>query len=149
MRINRSHAASGQALVEFALCVLVFALVTLAVIQFAILNHFKLVMAHASREGARYAATRLIGVTNPIPADQLAGIKEYIKGRAGTMNPPLADSDITVQIVPAGDAGNNSLDGNAQVTITYNVGATLPLIAPLLPKHMTFTSNCAMRMEKM
>src|SRR3972149_4984560 len=43
----------GQAMVEFALGATLFLLVVLAVMQFAILYHMRLVLGHASREGAR------------------------------------------------------------------------------------------------
>lgn len=137
---TRGHSRpAGQALVEFALGATLFLLLLLAVIQFALLYHAKLVLDHASREGVRYAATR---ASTGAVSD--ADIKNWIIGRAVGLNPPLQASDIT--ITPS--EGEPRQPGQPiRVTLRYDVRPSVPLIAPLLPSRVTFSADSEMRME--
>ncbi|HEX3000741.1 MAG TPA: TadE family protein [Armatimonadota bacterium] len=130
-RCGKDH---GQTLVEFTLAALLFFLVTFGLMQLALIYHTKLVLDHASREGARYAATR--GLSDP----QL--IKDYIRGRAGTLNPPLQDDNITLNTVTAEG------DPAASVSLSYAISPTAPLIAPLLPHSFPLKTSSIMRMEQ-
>lgn len=136
--------ARGQALVEFALGVTIFLLLTLAVMQLAVLYHMRLVLGHASREGVRYAASRLTTSPYTSVTTTESQVKQWIIGRAGTLHPPLTEANISFT-PPAGQPRES--DTRIRVTISYDVRPTVPLIAPLLPAQMTFAAESEARLE--
>jgi len=141
---GRGDRTAGQALVEFTIGVLLFMLLTLAIIQFCILYHMRLVLAHASREGARYAAARLTTSPYTSVSTTESQVKQFIISRAGTLRPPLTEANIT--FLPA-DPSQRQSNMNIRVVLTYSARSTVPLIAPLLPPQITFTAEAGARLE--
>ncbi len=139
--LRRPGNIRGQTTVEFALAATIFFLITFGLIQFAILYHYKLVLGHASREGARYAACQA-GSDPGMGTETQDRIKVETIKRAGTLNPPLQPANITIATGPAQG------DTSVTLTITYDVRPLVPLIAPLLPSEVTFTGEAAMRTEQ-
>ncbi len=140
----RGRGRRGQAAVEFALGAMLFITLTLAIMQFAILYHMRLVVAHACREGARYAAARLTTSPYTSSAYTESQVKQFIIARAGTLHPPLTENDIT--LTPS-DPAQRVANTNLKVTIRYDFRAVVPLIAPLLPSVITFVAEARARLE--
>jgi hypothetical protein len=131
-------------MVEFAIGATIFLLLTLAIMQFAVLYHMRLVLGHASREGVRYAAARLTTTPYTSVTTTDSEVKQWIIERAGTLRPPLTEADIS--FTPA-EGQPREADTRIRVTINYDVRPTVPLIAPLLPAQMTFAAEAEARLE--
>ncbi len=87
MRVRAHNRKSGQAMVEFSLAFLLFLMMLVGMIEFGRGVWIYTTVAHAAREGARYAIVR--GENNPIGSDALA---TEVKSRAVGLLP----GDMTV-----------------------------------------------------
>ena len=116
----------GQASVELALLLPVVVLLLLAVLQVGLLARDVVLVTHASREGARAAAT------DPDPG----------AARAAALASSGLDPDhLTVTATGRGEAGSR-----VRVEVAYRAATTVPLIGALIGDR-TVRSAATMRVE--
>lgn len=84
----------GQTLLELALALVFLMLILAGLADYGRVHSTRIVLIHAAREGAFFAAT------NP---DDLQSAKARVKQEAATAGIALNDSDITVQIPTGGN----------------------------------------------
>jgi Flp pilus assembly protein TadG len=147
----------GAATVEFALTATLFLAVLFALIDFAYLFWGNLSMAHAVREGARYAVTGQSGL-DPSPQgtaqDRCDAAVEAIKNQSmgfyARVSPVVTfktlNSDGSITLVPV-----NSCAASNQI-IVISIANTLPLLTPFLKPFFTngkytFTVSTTMKNE--
>ena len=114
----------GGSAVEFALIAPVLVLLLVGIIQFGYTFFQYLEVAHAAREGARWAA---LGVDAGSVGDP-ASVRGRTSAAAPGLNPALGDGNIAVA---GGDPGDP-----VSVTVTY----ASPVFVPLLPEIVGGTS---------
>ncbi len=117
----------GQAMIEFALCFVLFLSVVLGFGQLALGLWIKTTLHHAVREGARYAITgnTLSGLGHD------ASIRSVVVQKsAGLIDAQAADSMIDIQYYDGdGNATANNDGGNALVLTVSNY--PVPWLVPL------------------
>ncbi|HUP75245.1 MAG TPA: TadE/TadG family type IV pilus assembly protein [Acidimicrobiales bacterium] len=104
----------GAAAVEFAIVLPLLLLLVFGIIEFGRGYEAKVQLTGSVREGARALA---LGRT-------AAQAQQAVIDAAPGLNPPLTAANISTTPCPAGGA-----DGNATVTVTYD----LPSLTPLVP----------------
>jgi len=117
----------GQSTVELALCLPIFALLIMALIEIGLLLGDKTRLAHAAREAARVAA---------VEAEEHRVLEA---AEAVGLRPLRLEVDPGPQFRVQGDA--------ITTTVTYSPLSSLPLVAPLL-RNVTMTESATMRIEK-
>lgn len=122
--------SSGQALVEFALVLPLFLLLTFGVIEISKIGYSYVTLNNAVRSAARIAS--------------VGGMDSEIIHTV-TASSSLESSLITINIAP-GESGRRS---GAQVTVSasYPVNLTTPILSGILPNPVVVTSSLAMRIE--
>lgn len=121
-RDRRSPAAQGASLVEFALILPVFAMLLFGGITAGLALNERQRMTHATREGARYAAT--------VPAAQTftsgtwaTNVRDVVRERSVDT---LADADICVSLVEGSPA--TVVGGDAQYSTNVVSSSPVPCI---------------------
>ncbi len=124
------HGNEGQALVELAVSLTILLLIIFGIIEFARIGYSYILVAHASREGARMGALRNSD-------DQIYKVvNESLSA--------LGDIPITVSINP------NDQARQRREPVEVQVAVQLPLITPLstiLPNPFAITGKTVMRVE--
>lgn len=108
--MSRRREDGGQATAELALVLPVVCLLTLAVVQVALVARAQLLVEHAAREGARAAAV------DPAPGAAAAAVVAAV---------PLDPSRLETTVTEAGA-------GRVRVEVRYRLLTDVPLIGPLL-----------------
>lgn len=100
----------GQALIEFAFVAPLVLVFLLAVVDFGIAIDRRIVLQHAVREGARYAAVGGEALTTGVPATE-AEIRAYTAGQAQGIADEngIAGSDNYIEVCYEDSNGNGSL----------------------------------------
>jgi Flp pilus assembly protein TadG len=117
----------GQAMIEFALCFLLFMAVVFGFIQIAMAIWMKSTLHFAVREGVRFAMTgRTLG-----SAGHDASIKQVIRTRAGgVLSQAQADSLITIQYYDSTGTATTANSGGNTVVLAVNNYPVPLLIGP-------------------
>jgi Flp pilus assembly protein TadG len=123
---GRREREEGQAAVELALLLPLVVLLLLAILQLGLVARDVVLVSHASREGARAAAT------DPRPGAAAAAVRQ-----SSGLDPAHLD------VVVSGRGGPGS---RVRVTVTYRVPTDVPLIGSLLGEP-TARSSTTMRVE--
>lgn len=107
----------GQAMIEFALCFLLFMAVVFGFSQIAMAVWMKSTLHFAVREGVRFAITgRTLG-----GAGHDASIKQVIRSRAGgVLSQAQADSLVTIQYYDPSGAATAANSGGNTVVLSVN-----------------------------
>lgn len=124
------HDKQGQALVELAIALSILMMVVLGIVEFTRIGYSYILVAHASREGARQGALR--------------GSDDQIYQVVDQALAALGNVPITVSIDPMNDARQRREPVEVQVTVQ------LPLITPLkavLPDPLAIRGKTVMRVE--
>lgn len=106
---RRGQTRRGQTLLEFALVLVMLLMLTLGLVQFAILANQSMALAQVTREGARYAA---LNNTNP---NRDTVVRQYIQNAANNYN-NLVIPDDKIAIAWGAKTGDK-----VTVTIAYNM----------------------------
>jgi Flp pilus assembly protein TadG len=139
MRINKN----GQALVEFALVVLLLFGILFTIMDLGIMFYVNLTMQHAVREGLRYAVTG----RSDLGADRRSALIQKIKNSSNG----LYDKNLHVPKDPQINVINPSHvtfsnytgtpttgnPGNPTQTIVVSLTYTWPLLTPILKRFFT------------
>jgi Flp pilus assembly protein TadG len=104
----------GSTLVEFALVVPILLAMLIGIVEFGVLTNYKLRVANATREGARYAA---LGKTPAV-------IRERIKQYCSPLT--VADTDITLAYEDDKNATNPTYDMTMGTTTTTPAANDVP-----------------------
>lgn len=123
--------SSGQALVEFALVLPIFILLTFGVIEISKIGYSYVTLNNAIRSAARVAS--------------VGGLDGEILSTAASSSPQLDSSLLTIDITPD-EAGRRS---GSQVTVSasYPVSLSTPVLSHILPNPVIVRSSLAMRIE--
>lgn len=118
----------GQELVEYALILPIFLLVTLTILDLGRATYYASALHNAAREGARY------GVINP---DDFAAIEAIVRDRAIGLD----QTDLTVTAIRPDDE-------TIRVTVTYQFAIVTPIVGALVGSNeITLGSQATMRVE--
>ncbi|MGH9943141.1 MAG: TadE/TadG family type IV pilus assembly protein [Pyrinomonadaceae bacterium] len=116
---NTQQGERGAYLVEFAVASLVFFLMLFGVMEFGRAIWAYNSMAHAAREGARYAIVR---GSESGRAASTTDVEAYVRDRAG-----LNTAQVTTTWVP-----DNKPGSEVQVSVRYNFQPALPFIPSMV-----------------
>jgi hypothetical protein len=118
--MSRRRGSSGQALVEFALIIPIFLVLLLGIFDFGRVVWASNSLAHAAREGARFAIVHGGSPMDPCPVGPLA--PEYDPKLMGTCPHPVSPSTQAVKdaALSAALAGGTS----TAVTVCYGAGCS-------------------------
>jgi Flp pilus assembly protein TadG len=103
----------GAVMVEFAIVMPLLLLLVFGIIEFGRGYNVKVQLTGSVREAARELA---LGGSN-------AEARQAVRDAAPGVSPAVADSDIAITRCPA-----DGSDGNAVVTVTYDLDALTPLV---------------------
>lgn len=154
MRINKS----GQALVEFALVVLLLFGLLFTLMDLGIMFYVNLTMQHAVREGTRYAVTGQIGASADRRAALIQKIRDSSNGLYDKNLHVPKDPQINVinpsQVTFSNYTGTPTTGdpGKPTQTIIVSLTYTWPLLTPILKRFFpggqyTFTVKSTMTNE--
>lgn len=123
--------SSGQALVEFALVLPLFLLLTFGVIEISKIGYSYVTLNNAIRSGTRVAS---VGGLDGEITNTIVSSSSYLDGTL-----------LNITITP-GELGRNS---GSQVTVaaSYPVYLNTPIISQVLPNPVIVRSSLAMRIE--
>jgi TadE-like protein len=126
----------GQSLVEFALLIPAFLLMTVMIFDLGRAVYYSSTIHNAAREGARY------GIVNP---DDVTGMKQTAINYAVGLG--LSDTDIAINIViPANKS--SFPPPHITVIITYDFYPATPLVSRFITGgHLTLTGEATMKLE--
>ena len=127
----RRHTESGQTLVEFAICALLFLTAIFATIDFSYLYFTKLTLQNAVRQGGRYAITGQSMSGQTRYASILSTVQDYSMGMATSANTTICGA-------VAGCGSGGGPGDTVTITVTYPYQFITPLIAPLFT-HGSYT----------
>ncbi len=128
----------GQSLVEMALIMPLLLLLIMGLFQFSIILRSKLVLEHAVREGGRLAAVMALEVGSD---DR---IKQAVINAAGTLNPVLQKTDISVS---PSELETGRMSGYpVTIIVNYSLPLQIPVINSII-KHCLLRSRVVMRIE--
>lgn len=134
----------GAAVVEFAIVLPLFMVLTFGIIEFGIIMYNKAIITNASREGARF------GILYANPPKSEAAVKERVADKLGTDVDNLGESmlislgspaEITISAEP--DTAGEYLI----VKVEYPYGFLLPKLLPGVPDTMNIVTTTVMRRE--
>jgi len=100
-------------MVEFAIVLPLLLLLVFGIIEYGRGYNVKIQLTGSAREGARELA---LGRS---PAE----VRQAVRDAAPGLNPGIADGDIVISSCPP-----NGADGNATVTVSYDLQALTPLV---------------------
>ncbi|HHT28053.1 MAG TPA: pilus assembly protein [Firmicutes bacterium] len=121
----------GQALVEFALVVVIFVMLLSGLIDISRIAATWVVMTNATREGARLGA---LGYND-------TEIIQSIENALGTLD----TARVTIGIAPG--AAGRARGVPLQVSVDYSIDLLMPVTAVLLPNPMPIRTSTVMRIE--
>lgn len=146
-RIRLADPRRGQAMIEFALCFLLFIGTILGFGQIALAIWLKTTMHHAVREAARYAMTgqTISGL------GQDASIRQVVsRNTAGILSQAQASTMVTIEFFDATGAPTASNAGGNTVVISVN-NYPIPLLVPAPITYagmpMTVSAQAVARLE--
>ena len=123
--------SSGQALLEFALVLPLFVLLTFGVIEVSKIGYSYVTLNNAVRSGARVAS--------------VGGLDEEITNTIATSSTYLDHTLLNITIIPE-EMGRRS-GSQVKVVASYPVYLSTPIISQVLPNPVTVNSSLAMRIE--
>jgi Flp pilus assembly protein TadG len=123
--------SSGQALLEFALVLPLFVLLTFGVIEVSKIGYSYVTLNNAVRSGARVAS--------------VGGLDEEITNTIATSSTYLDQTLLNITIIPE-EMGRRS-GSQVKVVASYPVYLSTPIISQVLPNPVTVNSSLAMRIE--
>ena len=129
---KRKH-ESGQAMVEFALLLPLFLILTFGIIEFGCYFSFSLSVTSAAREGARY------GVTHSSDSDFVSGVTSRVQSCA----PNLEPANMTVDVTKKSDSGEEDVF----VDIDYAADTITPVGKILWGSQYHVKSSCTMKIN--
>ena len=122
----------GQSLLETALVMPVLVLLLVGIVDFGLLFNNYLVVANASREGARKAA---VGADN-------TSISASVFNAASSLD----ETKLTLTISPENEE-ERERGCEVSVTLVYEHSIFTPIISSIIPNPIELTSKSTMRME--
>jgi Flp pilus assembly protein TadG len=125
----------GGAGVEFALVGGLFLMVVFGILEFGLIWYSKGIIAHASREGARY------GVTYSTPPKTAADIQTQVENYLRNMG---FNNPVTVTITGAGGSTESPLSVKVDYAYTFLV---LPAFVSNLGLTLNLSAETVMRLE--
>lgn len=128
---NLLRSKKGQALVETALTLPLLLLVLMGIIEFGRIFNAELIVANASREGARYLA--------------LHSTDTQIQTTVQTLTPTLDQSKISVFITPS--QASRTSGTAATVEVDYNLQIIAPFVNIIIGNPFKVSSQTTMRVE--
>ena len=131
IKVRNILAKNGQSLVETALILPVILLVLTGIIDFGLLFNNYLIIANASREGARIAA---VGATDT-----------EIGSRISNVTSTLESGNLTTSVYPAEALRKNGEE--VIVTVGYDYDLLTPLISAIVPNPVHVEGRTVMRIE--
>ena len=123
--------SSGQALLEFALVLPLFVLLTFGIIEVSKIGYSYVTLNNAVRSGARVAS--------------VGGLDEEITNTIATSSTYLDHTLLNITIIPE-EMGRRS-GSQVKVVASYPVYLSTPIISQVLPNPVTVNSSLAMRIE--
>jgi len=126
---------SGQALVEVALSLSIFLLLTMGVMDFAFMFNNKLTLQNAVRQAGRYAITGncIMGANGCSLSRYNSIIQTLENASVGLINANNVSSDVIISCIPQGGGCPNPAGGPGDAVVlkvTYPYNFITPLIAP-------------------
>jgi Flp pilus assembly protein TadG len=144
---DRRHAQRGQAMIEFALCFLLFLGTVVSFGQMAMAVWIKTTLHHAVREGARYAIT---GQTMG-GAGQDSSIRQVVsRSTAGVLSVAQASSMVTIEFFDQSGAPTTSNAGGNTVVVSvrnYPVPMLVPAPVSYVKNALTVSAQAVARLE--
>jgi Flp pilus assembly protein TadG len=128
-RTSRSRRERGASAVEFAFVLPLLLLIVFGIIEFGRAYQVKVQLTGSVREGARELAL----------GGSAAEVQQAVIDAAPGLNPPLTAANITMTPCPAGGA-----DGNATVTISYDLSTLTPLVPGSIDLDVTGVMRCGL-----
>ena len=115
---------SGQAMIETALCFLLFITIFIAIMEFGMGVFTYNFVSYAAREGTRYASTRGSQCTSPCTPATADTVQTMIRNQVAALDPSQ------VSVTTSWNPSNSNIPGN---TVTVNVSYPIkPLLGFLL-----------------
>jgi len=121
----------GQALVELALVLPLLVILIMGTMEFGRIFHSYLLIANASREGAR------AGVINKTDAEIITKVKNVV--------PTLELTDEQITITPAQSYRTRGVP--LTVKVDYTVSLVTPILGAFVPNPFPLTASTTMRVE--
>jgi Flp pilus assembly protein TadG len=130
-------ARKGNAIIETALCFLLFTTIFLGIMEFGwgIFNYN--FVSYAAREGARYASTRGSQCQSPCSQATSNVVRDVIRGQSVAMD--TSQISVTTVYDPDNKPGN---------TVTVNVSYPIPPLLGWLMGNITVTASSKMRIAQ-
>ena len=125
----------GQSMVELALILPVIMLIICAVLEGGWMFSNQLMIANASREGAR------MGVIYSKNADHLQLIRDEVL----SIIPSFAQDNVSVFVSYSNPISPRS--GDVSVNVTYNVNPLTPIMGAIIGDNFKLSSKCVMKLE--
>jgi Flp pilus assembly protein TadG len=126
MNRHRSHQERGQALIEFALITPLFLLFLFVVVDIGIALDRRMVLQHAVREGARYAA---LSIDNDFICDRTRAQAQGIVDEED-ITITYDDIDGNGEVTDAGDAVNVTVDFTYDFPIMSGILNVFGVVSP-------------------
>ena len=126
---THSRRDRGASAVEFAFVLPLLLLIVFGIIEFGRAYQVKVQLTGSVREGARELAL----------GGSAAEVQQAVIDAAPGLNPPLTAANITMTPCPAGGA-----DGNATVTISYDLSTLTPLVPGSIDLDVTGVMRCGL-----
>lgn len=131
LKLNKKN-SKGQSLVETAIVLPILILLVMGIIEFGLIFNNYIIIANASREGARKAA--------------LGGTDDEIIQVVENMTTTLELSNMTISISPSFSSRRHG--AHAKVEVVYRASLITPIIGRFFPdEEARLTSASIMRVE--
>jgi Flp pilus assembly protein TadG len=125
IRIPRSNNRAGQGLLEFALIVPIFLVLTIGALDLGMAFYVKVVLANSAREGAYF----LVYHTETGKADSFEATKTAVQAEGGNSGVDIATAKIDVQCLVGGVVNNACPNGStAVVTVAHDMELLVDVI---------------------
>ena len=141
---------AGVAAVELAICMGLFLLVVITMLDFAIFGYVQLTMQHAVREGARYAITGRSNLDPMSQGDRQRAVIQVIReSSSGLFDKVMEEGDIVVTDPDGNPVGGFGAPGD---TIVIRLNCAWDPVSPFSQIALSgdayeFTVGAAMRNE--
>ncbi len=150
-RMPRKTGCRGAALMEIALCLVIFCALLFGLMELALTLFSYHTISEAAREGTRYAIVRGSACKNPDASSctaQVSDIQTYVKNYPG-INASAVTITVTcgafgttpVACVTSGSSANDTPGNVIQVQVSYPTSLVLPMISS---RTITLTSTSQM-----
>lgn len=132
MKKNNTKSLRGQSLVETAIILPIIILIVMGIIEFGLIFNSYIIIANASREGARKAA--------------LGGTDSEIVQVVENMTTTLKLSNMNISVSPSFNSRKHGTQ--VKVEVVYRAGLITPVIGKLFPgEEAVLKATSVMRVE--